>query len=44
MKGAWYLKKFYFERGFTSNTIVEFSEFDYLINELIISLIEYFDE
>ena len=44
MKGAWHLKKFYFEKGFTPNTTVGFSEFDYLTNELAISLIEYFNE
>ena len=44
MKGAWYFKKFYFKGGFTSNTTVGFSEFNYLTNELAISLMEYFDE
>jgi len=44
MKGAWHLKKFYFERGFTPNTIVGFSESGYLINELVISLMKHFDE
>ena len=33
MKGAWHLKKFYFEGGFTPNTTIGFLEFDYLINE-----------
>ena len=44
MKGAWHLEKFYFERGFTPNTIVGFSESNYLTNELAISLMEHFDE
>ena len=44
MKRKWHLKKFYFEGGFSSNTIIGFSESDYLTNELAISLLKHFDE
>ena len=44
MKGKWHFKKFYFKKDFSSNTIVGFSEFDCLINEFIIPLLEHFDK
>ena len=44
MKKRWHLKKFYFKEGFSPNITVGFSEFDYLTNELVIPLLEYFNE
>jgi hypothetical protein len=43
MKDIVYLKKFYFKEEFTSNTLINLSESDYLINKLVISLLKYFD-
>ena len=44
MKGTWHLEKFYFEGGFSPNIIVGFSESGYLTNELVIPLLEHFNE
>ncbi len=43
MKKKYHLEKFYFEEEFTSNTSIDFSDSDYLNNELAISFLKHFD-
>ena len=44
MKKRWYLKKFYFKEGFSSNISIALFKSGYLINELAIPLLEHFEK
>ncbi len=44
MQEKYHLEKFYFEEEFKANTIINFSESDYFINELALSLLQHFHE
>ena len=44
MKNQNHFKKFYFEEEFYSDVSIDLSESDYLIIELVISLLEYFND